>query len=234
MERPRRSGDTIENAQAPLIFLHIPKTAGTTFNSILRDVYGAGFLRIKPRHWQKTRRIPADVRVITGHMPWGVHKRWDVAANYVTFLRDPVERIISLWWHAKKHTNHKRHSLARRLTVGEFAQSRAFADLDNGMVRWLAGGLKTGIAQRKRPVTEEDYETALIHCTGMLVGNTSTFKRDVRRFANRLGWGQMPRYQNRMVGKGRPCAATFDRAGIDIIRQVNQWDCQLYEMIKGE
>lgn len=217
-----------------MIFLHIPKTAGTTFNHILRDVYGAGFLRIPPRRWRKTKRIPEGVRVVTGHMPWGVHKRWRIAPNYVTFLRDPVERLISLWWHAKKHTNHKRHSLARRCTVAEFARSRAFAELDNGMVRWLAGGLTTGIAPKKRRVTEQDYEVALVHCSQMLVGTTDTFRQDVRRFANRLGWRSVPKIQHQMVGKNRPPASAFTQGEIDIIRRVNQWDCQLYEMVKGE
>ncbi len=217
-----------------MIFLHIPKTAGTTFNHILREVYGVGFLRIPPRKWRKTRRILQGTKVITGHMPFGVHGRWGIAANYVTLLRDPVERIISLWWHAKKHTNHRRHGMARRMTAAEFAQSRAFAELDNGMVRWLAGDLPTGISTKKGRVTEEDYELALIHCTKMLVGTTETFKADVRRFANRLEWGRVPKVRRQMVGERRPPATSFTVDEIDTIRRVNQWDCQLYEMVKGE
>ena len=233
MERLGRS-DNAEAAHQALIFLHIPKTAGTTLNGILRQVYGTGLLRISPRHWQRTKRIPQGVRVITGHMPYGVHEQWGIKPQYITLLRDPVERILSLWWHAKKHTNHKRHSLARKLTVAEFAQSRAFAELDNGMVRWLAGGMKTGIAQIRRCVTEEDFEVALAHCTTMLVGTTETFKADVRGFADKLGWGTIPSYERKMVGKKRPPVRSLQYTEIDTIRRVNQWDCQLYDMMKGE
>ena len=233
MERSRRS-DNAEAAHQALIFLHIPKTAGTTFNGILREVYGSGFLRIPPRKWRKTRRLPKGVRVVTGHMPYGVHYQWGIKPAYITFLRDPVERIISLWWHAKKHTNHKRHSLARKLTVAEFAQTRAFAELDNGMVRWLAGGLSTGIAKTGKRVTEEDYEMALALCTTIMVGTTETFKADVHRFANQLGWDKVPQYDRRMVGEKRPPARSLQYTEIDTIRRVNQWDCQLYDMLKGE
>lgn len=233
MERSRRSGHAGAAHQA-LIFLHIPKTAGTTFNGVLREVYGSGFLRIPPRKWQKTRRLPKGTRVVTGHMPYGVHYKWNVEPQYITFLRDPVERILSLWWHAKKHTNHKRHSLARKCTVAEFAQSRAFAELDNGMVRWLCGGMQTGIAQIGRRVAEEEFEIALAHCATMLAGTTETFKADVRRFANKLGWSKVPQYERRMVGEKRPPVRSLQYTEIDTIRRVNQWDCQLYEMMKGE
>lgn len=231
MERTRRSGDAKAES---LIFLHIPKTAGTTFNGILREVYGNAFLRIRPRKWQNVRWVPSAYRVVTGHMPWGVHERWKLPENYITFLRDPVERIISLWWHAKQHANHRWHNAARKMGVATFAQSHAFAELDNGMVRWLAGGMATGINAIERCVTETDYETALIHCSGMLIGTTETFKADVRRFARLLGWGKVPEYERRMIGKGRPAALTFTAHDLDIIRQANQWDCELYEMLRGK
>jgi hypothetical protein len=90
-----------------LIFLHIPKTAGTSFNHILRDIYGKSFYRVKPGgKWRKAKRLPVSTRCVTGHMPYGIHKKWKLEDfQYVTLLRYPVDRIISLWWFKKEYSD---------------------------------------------------------------------------------------------------------------------------------
>ena len=101
------------NDQA-LIFLHLPKCAGTTLNRIIEWEYNPmRVFSIDPVlflwSYQKLNRWPAKrlapMQVFKGHMPFGIHKRLPQPYTYITFLRDPVERAYSA------HANHVGHGL---------------------------------------------------------------------------------------------------------------------------
>lgn len=214
------------------MFYHIPKTGGTTFHHMLKRVYGKRFRWVKPQRWRTRQGLSPRILAVAGHMPWGMHKRWKFDGQLVTFLRDPVERIISLWWFMRNFGQHRKHKLALKHSPGELVQTLAFAELDNGMVRWLAGRQDVGIAEIKRPVTEEDFEVALHHTHKMHVGTTATLDTDITLISGFLGWPRVPTVERQWVGEGKPTASFFCEAELDVIRQVNQWDCQLYEMMK--
>lgn len=94
-----------------LCFIHIPKTAGTTFNFILRRSLTYSFMEIEP--WVDRRRMvsPADIQLLKQWAPWTKH----ISSHYVrayhglehacpdiryaTFLRDPVKRYLSSYIH---------------------------------------------------------------------------------------------------------------------------------------
>jgi hypothetical protein len=88
----------------PVIFLHNLKAGGTTFREILIRQYGArAVYTVGGRHrttgdLRRIRSLDVDkVRVIQGHIPFGVHELLRRESTYVTLLRDPVERIVSLY-----------------------------------------------------------------------------------------------------------------------------------------
>src|SRR5438874_8514629 len=82
-----------------LIFLNIPKTAGTKLNRIIEwqysplsiftiDPYGirATTERFKTFSEQRRRRL----RVVRGHAVYGIHEFLPQGATYITMLREPV------------------------------------------------------------------------------------------------------------------------------------------------
>lgn len=106
--------------QFPMIFLHIPKTAGTSFRvsamqyfgtkSILRD-YGRdskNTSKVIMEHYYlnhdiaRLRRIGSKRKFITGHYPATRYKEIFPNSPIVTFLRDPVERVVSEYYHFRK------------------------------------------------------------------------------------------------------------------------------------
>lgn len=94
-------------AEHSLVFLHIPKTGGTTLESVLLDQYGQEHsLRLDlaavndAEGARRARALLEDGRrykLISGHftMGLGVHELLNVPCTYVTMLRDPIERVIS-------------------------------------------------------------------------------------------------------------------------------------------
>jgi hypothetical protein len=210
-----------------LIFLHIPKTAGTSFNHILRDIYGKSFYRVKPGgKWRKAKRLPVSTRCVTGHMPYGIHKKWKLEDfQYVTLLRYPVDRIISLWWFARKNTRIRYHRRARKLNLAQFSKCRVISELDNGMVRRLSGNLNCGVMPFDRKVNREDLSLAKFHLEQMLYGFTDTLKYDVSRFASALEWPFIPGLQHKMAGKGTP---QYEPAELEKVMEANLLDVELY------
>ena len=86
------------------LFMHIPKTAGTTFRSIVDEQYG--FQNVLTYYNQNSTQLldnldatlqlsPPDYRALIGHFQYGVHAALTRPSKYVTFLRDPVERAAS-------------------------------------------------------------------------------------------------------------------------------------------
>jgi len=107
----RKSGK-IENS-IELVSLHIPKTAGTSFRNILKEVYGSSHVaRLDIR-----RNIEVDgrifkgsglkkgVQVVHGHFSFRkLTDNFDIPSGcpVVTWLREPAERVISNYYYLDK------------------------------------------------------------------------------------------------------------------------------------
>ena len=61
--------------------------------------------------------------------------------TYITVLRDPVDRIASHYYYAKRYPTHYLHKeiTGRNMSLQDYASARLSDELDNGQVRMLAG-----------------------------------------------------------------------------------------------
>jgi hypothetical protein len=89
-----------------LLFMHIPKNAGTTLRSIVDLQYGpaAVLTYYNQRSRQLLDNLPyvlmdprAHYRALIGHFSFGAHRNLPSDTRYITFLRDPVRRAISAY-----------------------------------------------------------------------------------------------------------------------------------------
>jgi hypothetical protein len=157
---PSRGGCNL----AELISVHIPKTAGESFLDILRQVYGRALVC----DYGGAVRGLDRARVVHGHFP--VHRyraRWP-EASLVTWMRDPVERVTSLyyyWLGAAPHgnPNHDRF-LAERPSLIEFARTPE---------------LQSEVGQYLQASAPSDF---------LFVGFVDRFDADVQRLARLLDW----------------------------------------------
>ena len=88
-----------------LISIHIPKTAGVSFEHTLKSVYRKDVLRLDIRKPHKPKKLPKKIRAIHGHFRYHeIVDFYNLEKNIpiITWLRDPVERVISNYFYLQK------------------------------------------------------------------------------------------------------------------------------------
>lgn len=93
-----------------LIFIHLPKTAGSSLRALLHSIYGRGAVVTVGVDIEETKTaiheslLPKGTKVLTGHISYSQVKalHQSSGAKIVSFLRDPIERYISHFFHLKR------------------------------------------------------------------------------------------------------------------------------------
>ncbi len=170
-----------------LLSIHIPKTAGTSFRNILKGVYGEqGVVRVDipiPDEVQNKelcevlipRRLSRKARVLHGHFRYNDIRReykLDSDVPVITWLRNPVDRVISNYFYLQKRLREIMKEKERRINILDRMQRSLmeFARLDvsrNRMTRFLDG----------RPLEEF-----------LFVGLVEHFSEDLADLAGVLEW----------------------------------------------
>lgn len=94
------------NQDNTLIFLHIPKNAGTSLRKIVERFYSkeniyfiytraSGFHDLEDLYALSDAEM-VKIRIFMGHVSFGLHKIIPKPCTYVTILRNPIDRIVSL------------------------------------------------------------------------------------------------------------------------------------------
>ena len=107
-----------------LFFVHIPKCAGSSFRLVLKRWFGPGALFLDTHDERALRtavgRTRVPPRAIAGHIPFGLHDGLSLRPCYVSLVRHPLDRFISLYKHARRTLGHPLHPAASRLDLEAF------------------------------------------------------------------------------------------------------------------
>jgi len=103
-----RSAAQTGTPAAPIVFLHIPKTAGQTIHSELTRVVGADAVSPVRVHTQAepgTAQLPAGYGLYSGHLDWAALETLPDPRFSFTVLRDPLERIASFYFYLRREAD---------------------------------------------------------------------------------------------------------------------------------
>ncbi len=216
-----------------LIFLHVPKSAGTTLNRLIEweyplfDIYSIDpvFFRWSWAHLQRlSEKRLKRTRVFKGHMLFGLHEILPQPATYITVLREPVDRVVSAFYFMR---NYKLHPLYWKFrwenwSLEDFVRR---SPRDNVQCKIVAG------AEYEEPCTAEICERAKENLVRYfsVVGLSERFEESLALMKLRFGW-KLRRYSSFNVTRTRPKKEDLPRSALDLIAEKNSFDVSLYEL----
>ncbi|HCX31142.1 MAG TPA: hypothetical protein DHU55_15455 [Blastocatellia bacterium] len=221
------------NAAEALIFLHVPKSAGTTLNRLIEweyplfQMYSVDpvlFRWSRAHLWRLPKRRLKRFRIFKGHMLFGLHKIIPQPATYITVLREPIDRVISAFYFMRNYKLHPNYWKFRResWTLEDFV--RHPHTRDNIQCKMVAG------APYEEACTAETLaqakENLLRHFS--VVGLTERFEESLALMKLRFGW-KLESYSSFNVTRARPKKRDLPQATLDLIAERNRFDIELYE-----
>lgn len=230
------------------VFVHIHKTGGTTLNwKILHKNYPKeSILDIhKPLSAQEIAKIylsiPEDcrrkVKLITGHFDFGIHKYIDVPCRYFTLIRNPIDRIVSLYYFVQQtelgevflKTRGYEKSEVIKMSLLEFVESGMFPEVNNGQVRMISG---VGRSIDFGEVNEDLLKLAIANIDRYfsVVGITEYFDESLLLMASRFGWKRLW-YTKSNVNTKKP-KHKISKEELYILEKYNKMDILLYNYVR--
>ncbi len=220
-----------------LLFLHIPKAAGTTLKSVLSRQCSLGeILHIDGRDpkssIEEIEALPTEdkmgIKCVAGHMPFGLHAYFAQSATYITFLRDPVDRIISHYYYVRTSPQHYLHEvvMSKQMTLMDYSASDISSELSNGQTRLISGYEEPEATKETLALAKENLSKHFA-----FVGLTERFDESLVLLARQFGWRNVF-YVERNVTKDRPRREEIPDEVLAQIRAQNALDWELYIFAK--
>lgn len=211
-------------SKVKLVSIHIPKTAGTSFFHSLKKQYGyQKVIRIDINKYNKIRinKIPLSkayvykkISVIHGHYSIdSLHNQLHIPSNIpiITWLRDPVERVISNYYYLQKRLDEELKEEKKGLNILskmrrsliEYAQDERNC---NRMSKFIKG------------IELKDF---------FFIGIVENYDKDIQELGRKLNWSTPEIVMHNKTGKINK--STIDEKTKAMIRSYNKKDQMLYE-----
>lgn len=218
-----------------LIFLHLPKNGGTTIHSILNRQYEPENIhniqvinnsRLSTQEFiELSENERKKIKLLKGHMLFGLHEYLYGESKYITFLRKPENRVISLYYYLKNKPNYKiRNEISiDDLTFDDFVKNIKIPELHNAQIR-LISGLEHG-------TEKEMLEQALININKhfSFVGLQEQFDTSVIMLSGLYKWG-IPYFKS--LNKGKYKEPKMNPSTLQLINEYNNGDNLLYQEVE--
>lgn len=130
-----------------LIFLHIPKTGGTTVSKILDEYFPRDEVFTVDTYnpdssWNMLKDMSRNFKLIKGHHVLGIHKLLHCTYEYFCYVREPVDHFLSTFYYIKSRKGNRFNKLVSDMSLAEFLDSDIIdeiPDFDNYQTRMFTG-----------------------------------------------------------------------------------------------
>jgi len=221
-------------------FVHIPKTAGSSFRNMLYKQFeqttiypnlndiisnGGSYFSLKDASEQITSQA-RPFQLLMGHYPFHTGRLLPKKPTYIVFLRDPVKRAVSHLYHLKRVGKEE----FREAPIDEIMKAARW-QINNLQVRYMSGrnfrpgklylnddAGKKALAKAKESIDKCDF-----------VGLTEEFKGSVKLLEKMFDWN-LGKKLKKNVAPRRHRKVPKDL--YEEIKALNELDIELYEYAK--
>lgn len=212
----------------PIVFLHIPKTGGTSLAAALKRNF-------RPEQVVGTSDLAAvggtdGPGLVHGHFLFDAEQIDRLGGTPVTVLRHPVDRVISLYYYWRRDPGYSRHEELLNMSLRDFAAlphpEGGTCQANDDQVRRLSG-VNFGFMEG----TEAEFRLALRNLKRFRVGLFDDLETFWRGLARDFGLEDSPLpYEN--VTVDRPTADELDVKTRTTIKAHNRLDMALYGYVR--
>ena len=217
----------------PLIFIHLPKTAGTSLRRTIEKNYRSRelfFVYNKNPRFNTVDELrsftPEDFakyKVIMGHFPFNRKLFPFEDHRFVTIIREPVQRAISYYRHVMGRDEWR----GREISLHEYMETSDDIQFQNHQVRLLSG-------MKRNPITDKHLEKAIenIEKYFLYAGTSEKFLHTVDHLYNLLEWKKKKIFHENVSSEklGLPPCSEDD---LDRLKELNQYDIKLHEWVSN-
>src|SRR4051812_42783082 len=177
---------------AVVVFLHNARTGGMTLRGLIDQYYRpSAVLNIRGMHptldtvAERIAERQAGVRVIEGHVPFGVDRLVDRPCAYVSLVREPTERAVSFYYYSRVRHQQRFGQDPPWCSLAAFVRESGNLEMDNGQTRRLAG-MDPPFGAFTRELLERAQDNLLRHF--LVFGRTEEFDQFLSRLRQALDW----------------------------------------------
>lgn len=211
--------------QKETIFIHIPKTGGTTINTALYDSYWQTEVDFFYRHIQLKEGKKSNAGDIFDPKNFEQYKKY----NILMMLRHPIDRVTSEYHFIKERKNFM--ELLKK-KPNDFKDYINNYQTQNGVVNFLMGRQFFGT----RKASEEDLEQIIqaIESIPIHVGIFEDFTSSLQYFSDVAGIKWKKEIEVKRMTFNRPKVNELTDELKSLIIEHNQLDLRLYEYCLGK
>ncbi len=229
--------DCFNSKKHTVCFSHVPKTGGTSLESILfKNCAAADVLHVnapdlnqQPQLLNLKRNAP---KMICGHHPMhGLLYQLlpDKPIFHFTQLRDPIDRVLSYYNYVNGKQDHPMHKHAVNQSLLGFLQASPSPELSNGQCKRFSGYLHHGEIE-DHALFEIAHKT-LSECFSLVL-TTCLFDEGLLLLKSRLGLKDIY-YQRSNVSQTFISRDDLSNQEITTIENMNQADSRLFAWAKS-
>ncbi|RFU64583.1 sulfotransferase family 2 domain-containing protein [Bacillus sp. V59.32b] len=215
----------MKNDEKLLIYMHIPKTGGTTMKNIIqkqydpREVWFHMEKDMLPKLEQKLKK--KDLKCVGGHCWYGLHQHFHKPYTYFTMLRDPIDRVVSEYYYILERPHHKAYPAVVTMDLMDFIQEFPLKS-SNQHTRRISGNIKSPNLEAAKENIKNDFA---------IVGLSEMFDESLFLMKKAFGWDDIT-YQKVNVTKKRPSIEKLPKNVVAELEIRNELDLKLYDFSK--